>query len=477
MAKLSSTEGITLLIAFAITMFVIVWMIHRRKKETLTGFLVADREVGPIRGAMSAAVTFIWAPAVFICSFKSYKDGVPGIFWFMFPNILCFVIFAFVGKRLRKAHEEGFTFTQFIYKRLGSRIAHLALLSIFFLWMITAIVINGVAGGAMLSAVSGLNFEVAMLGLALTALIYSLISGMRASILTDVLQMTMVVGIAVILVPWVVFSAGGTDSIVAGVGGLDDLTNPFNLRIAYEFGILSTIGLIGGSLQDQMLYQRVYSVEKRHVSKMFLLGGAIFAFVPLSLSLLGFIGAGLNKAGTLTVSNPEMIGPAVIGHFLPKGALIAFVLLAFAGLASTLDSAFCAISSMSSVDVYRRYINPDASEEDTLRAARFGMVIVGLIGISIAFLKPNLLWVFKTYAAVAVGGLAPVLFVLYGKRLSSKGVLISVIVALGLAIPTSIYGNIIGNPHIAIWGPLAGLAVSTIICLIASRSEPDGTSI
>ncbi len=469
MTFLTPTTGGIILAVFAAAMIGITWLLTHRRSTSLSGFLVADRAVGPVQGALSTAVTFIWAPALFVCSLTAFSSGIAGIWWFVFPNLLCFVIFAFVAKRVRREHPNGFTLTQLIGDRVTHPAAHVALLAIFMFWMLAAVVINCVAGGTMLSAVSGINFYVAVIGLGATAMLYSLISGLRASIVTDVLQMTMVVGIALIIVPWVVLGGSGVEGVTLNLRGTEGSLNPFDPATIYSLGILASLGLIGGTLQDQMFYQRAYSVNEKHIVKMFLVGGALFAIVPIALSLLGFVGAGLVGAGAITVDNPEMVGPSVIAYYLPKWALIAFVFMAFAGLASTLDSAFCALSSLISVDVYERYVRPNSDDDAKLRAARVGMAVVGLLGLAIALLRPNILWIFKTYAAIAVGGLAPVLFIIFGRTPKASAVVASVLVGLGVSLPSAIYGNVVGNNHIVLWGTLGGLAFSTAVCVLFVR--------
>jgi Na+/proline symporter len=222
-----------------------------------------------------------------------------------------------------------------------------------------------------------------------------------------------------------------------------------------------------------MFYQRAYSVKKEDILKMFLLGGLLFSIIPLSLSLLGFVGAAMVEGGTLVIDKPEMVGPEVIGHFLPAWAFGLFVLLAFAGLASTLDSAFCAISSLVSIDIYRRYIKPTASDHESLQAARIGMITLGFFGVFIALMEPDLIWVFNFYAAVAVGGLAPVLLVLAGFKPKSTSVVVSVIVALAIALPSSIYGNLHENYFFIVGGPIVALIISTAICVFSIvKKEP-----
>ena len=79
-------------------MLSLVFFLGKRKKghletESKELFLVADREVGWIRGAFSIAVSWVWAPAIFVASLQTYTKGLAGGFWFIAPNIICFFIF------------------------------------------------------------------------------------------------------------------------------------------------------------------------------------------------------------------------------------------------------------------------------------------------------------------------------------------------------------------------------------------------
>jgi len=71
-----------------------------------------------------------------------------------------------------------------------------------------------------LHTISGINVHVAIIAMALIALSYTLISGLRASILTDSIQMVMLLAIAFVLVLWCVVKAGGVSAIVAGLAEL-----------------------------------------------------------------------------------------------------------------------------------------------------------------------------------------------------------------------------------------------------------------
>ena len=465
---LSLLETYSLFGFFAAAMVALVWFKTHQEKHA-DGFLVADRNVGTWQGAFSIAVSWVWAPAVFICSLQAYEKGLPGIFWFTAPNILCFFVFAVIAVRLRQLMPNGYTLPEFIWKRFdGNKGVHISFLIIAFGYQMGAITINAVAGGSLLHLASGINIQVAIAGMVLVALAYSLLSGLKASIFTDIIQMTMILVFAVVLVPWAIFSAGGINSVTDGLAGITgEHGNLFDPWIAYAMGIPITISLIAGPISDQMFYQRAMAVKKENIVPVFVRGGLLFGLVPIILSLLGFIGVTLANTQGLVVEDSQMIAPTVISALLPKFALYLFVLMAFAGLCSTMDSAFCGISSLGSIDIFKRYKNENASDEGLLKAARLFMLVAALGGGAIAMLEPKLLWVFFIYGALASTGLVPTIAALFSEKINGNTILLAIGLSLVVALPLSIYANITENTHLIVLSSVSGVAVSAIICTFA----------
>lgn len=469
MNLITQNEGFLILAVYGIAMISLVYFLTRRKIYTNERFLVADRKISWLHGALSIAVSWIWAPAIFIVSLQAYTKGLAGAFWFIVPNIVCFFIFAPLAVRLRKFMPEGYTLPEFILKRYGNNNkTHVAFLVVFFGYQLGAIIINALAGGTLLHILTGMNFTLAVLALSAVALIYSLMSGLEASVLTDVVQMLMVLGAAFIIVPWVLIKAGGFSAVTGGFGGVTgEFSNMFHPWIAYSFGIAMTFGLISGPIGDQMFFQRGFAVEYKNIIKTFVVGGLFFALVPITLSLLGFVAANPAFSSAITVTDPQMVGPLVIGYFLPKIALVLFVFMAFAGLSSTLDSAYCAISSLGTIDIYKRYINPVADDKKLLSVSRKIMLLMAVIGTGIALLQPKLLWLFLIYGALASAGLFPTVLSLYWNRLTAKGAFWAVTLSLILGLPLSIYANIVESTHLIVLSAVLSVAVGLVVCLIA----------
>jgi SSS family transporter len=458
-----------ILTAGYIAFMLLVTFISKQKKETAGDFLVMNRQLGTFRGAFSIAASWIWAPAVFICSQKSFEQGLPGIFWFTAPNILCFFVFVPIALRVRQLLPEGYSMPDYLYTRFGNDAkVHISSLFVYFGYQIGAIIINALAGGVLLNTLTGLPVEICILLMTGAALSYSIISGLRASVITDVVQMSLILFIAFILVPWVLKETGGLEVLTQGLGGKSgNYGNIFDPAVAYGFGIAATISLISGPLADQMFFQRTFAAKRESVVSIFVVGGLVFGIVPIVLSILGFVAAAPSVQAVVQITDPQMVGPQLVGHFLPSWALALFVILAFAGLSSTLDSAFAAISSLVAVDVYKRYINKQADDDQMLKIARLGMLGFAALGTGVALLQPKLLWVFLIYGALASAMLVPVFFSLFSKRVTGAGIVASILLSIMISLPLSVYANVTQNTNLvvlsAVLPPIFGLGA----CLIS----------
>ncbi len=467
MYLLTQAQCLSILGVFGVLMIAVVWIKEVGAVQTAERFLVRNRDVGVIPGAFSIAVTWIWAPAIFICSLQAYTNGLPGIFWFAAPNILCFFLFAPLGLKFRRLLPQGYTLPEYIFRRFGGdRPTHLAFLFVFFGYQLGAIVINTLAGGTLMSALSGIDIHVAIVLTVVPVLAYSLISGMVASIITDFFQMAMILVIAFVLVPLVIFKSGGWETVAGGLGGVTgqytDLLNPW---IAFTMGIPMTISLLAGPIGDQMFFQRSMSASADKIVKTFVLGGLVFGVVPIALSLLGFVAANPAVSSTLSISDPQMVGPAVVGHFLPKWALIAFCFMAICGLASTLDASYIAISSLASIDIYKRYFNEQATDRQLLNVSRFAMLVMTVLGTAIAMFQPKMLWVFLIYGALVSAAMFPTIFSLCWDRLPARGAFWALVLSVGIGLPLSVYANVADNAELIVYASIASVAIGLLVCL------------
>lgn len=326
------------------------------------------------------------------------------------------------------------------------------------------------AGGSLLSLLTGIPLTTVMPILALIVLIYTLISGFQASVVTDFVQLGLIYIIGLIILPLAWHAAGGWQAIAAEFHGTQSIKSMFDPGVAFSFGIVTAIGLIAGSISDQSNWQRAFAVKKGGVVKAFLFGSLLFALVPIGLSTLGFLSA--NSAlhiALLRGIDSSMIGVQTVATLLPFWAVSLFAIMLLAGLSSALDAGLSAASSLWVADVVK-----PKSDNDSIKAARYSMVGITILGLLVSLAAvyiPNfglqqLWWVFNTIAACIM---APTVLSLYWDKLSEKGVFWGVLTSFVIGIPVFVYGNIINKPVWIVGASLFIAAVSTLFSILISR--------
>ena len=200
------------------------------------------------------------------------------------------------------------------------------------------------AGGKILSVATGLPLWVMTIVLAVIAFSYSQISGIKASVLTDAIQMIFLLLACAIFVPWALKSNGGMSSIqLSGITGeFGDLLSKNGLQVFLGFGLPTAIGLFAGPFGDQCFWQRAFSISDKKIGRAFSLGAVLFAVVPLSMGILGFVAAGIG----FMPKDTGMVNFELIQALFPAWVIVPFMFMLISGLLSTVDSNLCAIASL-----------------------------------------------------------------------------------------------------------------------------------
>ena len=265
--------GIVILAVYAVLMIGVTLMFTRKTTDA-EGFHVADRRIGSVIAAMSIAATWIWAPSLFTSSEMAYTRGIPGMFWFTVPNVLCLILFIPFAKRIRAQYPEGITLTGYMAERYHSgrvkgvysfQLGALAVLS-------TAVQL--LAGGKTLALITGLPFWSMTLALAAIAYSYSRFSGLKASIITDVVQLGIILMGGALLVVLSLRMTGGFDTVRAGLGAVSgeytSLTSSTGIEVLLGYGLPMAVGLISGPFGDQCFWQRAFAIRRDRIGRSFL---------------------------------------------------------------------------------------------------------------------------------------------------------------------------------------------------------------
>lgn len=473
MLKLSLFQGIFILSLFAFVMFFVTWFFSKGQTNDKETFLIANRRMGSIVGAFSIAATWTWAPAVLVSAQKGYQQGLAGAFWFVFPNVITLIIFAFFATKLRDKMPDGYTLPDYMGKKYGKRV-HILYTTLLLCLQPMCFAVQLLAGGKLVSYLTGIDYTLVTVLLTLIVLAYSLFSGLKASFLTDFVQMLFMLIMALVVTPWAVVKAGGLKAITVGLGGLTgnfgNLFSSDGLQVFYSFGIVSLIGLLAGPFGDQLYWHRVFAIEQSKVKKSFVLGGIFFATIPITMSILGFVGAYGQMNGQWNINDPSIVNLEVIGHLLPLWAVGAFLLMLISALTSTMDSSLCAISSLISIDVMEYFKRSPLTDKNYLQISRLTMVIFSILGIVIANIPGlQLVYFFLFYAILRSSTLFPTLITILTEKAHESGVFYGILASIILGMPIYAYGTLSGKVDFTIVGSILAVVTSGLVCFTVMK--------
>lgn len=425
-------SGILILVIYTVLMLAVTLILTRKNKST-ESFYVGNRKIGTLSSAMSIAATWIWAPALFVSAEQAYTNGFIGLFWFLAPNVACLLLFIPFARMIREQLPKGITLSGYMFERYKSKKVRYVYLFQLFALTILSTGVQLLAGGRILSGITGLPFFAVTVILAVIAFSYSQISGIRASVVTDGVQMILILAACVIFVPWAL-NMNGVKSIINGFGGISggdiSLFSKRGADIFLSFGLPTAIGLISGPFGDQCFWQRAFSIKENKIGKAFLFGGILFAVVPLSMGTLGFIAAGTD----FIPADKSIVNLELISGLFPDWVMVVFLFMLISGLLSTVDSNLCAASSLTT----------DISATNKLRFPRIVMIILLVISIGVANI-PNLTVteLFLFYGTLRASTLLPTVMTLIGVKLTSKGIVTGIIISLCAGLPVFAFGSIL----------------------------------
>jgi SSS family transporter len=366
---------LALLAYVALQLAIGAWVSRRIRSED--DYLVAGRRLGPLLASGTIFATWFGAETCLGGAGAAYANGVSLGTSEPFAYGLCIVFLGLVFAR-RLWHLRLTTLGDFFRARYSPGVERLAVVLMIptsLLWAAAQVR----AFGQVLSTVSGLEVPHALALAAAIVVAYTMLGGLLADALTDLVQgACLVVGLGVILFG-VVASAGGLGAAWSSI-------EPERLRLVpTEDGSALTLLEawclpILGSVVAQELIVRVSASRSAEVARgAALLGGGLYVVVGLVPVLLGLLGAELvpglaHEEAVLPELAQRFLSP--LGYALFAGALVSAIL-------STVDSTLLVCSSLLVHDLVLPRL-PAPSERLKVRLARLGVAAFGLLAYALA---------------------------------------------------------------------------------------------
>jgi SSS family transporter len=255
-----------------------------------------------------------------------------------------------------------------------------------------------------LNVVTGIDVRICILVMGLLSITYTVLGGIEAVIWTDVLQVVVLLGGAVLCLVLIVAGlpegAGGLARAAADAGKLDafdfrfDATQP-TFWVVLVGGLAATFISYGS---DQTVIQRYLTTRDEASAARGIWTNAVLT-VPATL-LFFALGTALyvyfaRRPDLLnpTIEGADAIFPWYIVTRLPAGVAGLLIAGVFAAAMSSLDSSMNSVATAVVTDFYGRF-RPTAPDGRRLRVARGVTVAVGLAGMAFALVMAG--WEIKS---------------------------------------------------------------------------------
>jgi len=309
------------------------------------------------------------------------------------------------------------------------RITASILIVFFFTLYVSAQVVGA---GKILAATFDINQVVGMvIGLSII-LFYTMMGGFIAETWTDFFQGLIMVTALILMCIVGVISIGGLGNVFSRISAVDPKAA---LLSAGESGTALYLGLILGGLaigfgyagQPHILMRYMALRSEKEVKKAMIIAMTWTTFAVAGAIFLGFLAIPFLRG---EIADPEHITLAFAAKILP-GWLVGLVLAAAtAAMMSTVDSQLLVTTSAITEDIYRKLINPDATQKLLVRLARIFTVVVAIIAFFLGLRAERLVYWLVLYAW---GGLAasfgpPLILSLLWKGTTKYGVFAGMVV-------------------------------------------------
>jgi solute:Na+ symporter, SSS family len=323
-----------------------------------------------------------------------------------------------------------------------------------------------------LSAVTGFPVLPVIAALGALATVYTVVGGLSAVIWTDVLQVVVLLGGALLAF---IIMVMGSDGGAAGWWAINmdyDKIRVADLSFDYAqpviwIVLLNAVLHVGTATSDQVMVQRVLATpDIKSARRSYLTLALIVLPGSLLFTFLGTAMFGYFRA------HPEMLNPTMenihalpmfIVNGLPAGVSGLVIAGLFAASMSSLDSSMNSVSTLLVTDFYQRF-RPAATDQQCLSLGKWLTAAVGFFGTGAALLMAtteikSMFDMWSQLVALILGGFGGV-FVLgmFTRRANGWGALLGAVSSIGITVAIKTYTDL----HFMAYGSVAVLSCVAI---------------
>ncbi|TLD07084.1 hypothetical protein PgNI_10904 [Pyricularia grisea] len=375
--------GLGALFAFGMIFVTFVLKRYNAERQTSEMFNTAGRTVKS--GLVGSAVvsSWTWAATLLQSTGVCYRYGVSGPFWYASGATVQIILFATLAIELKRRAPNAHTFLEVIKARFGTA-AHITFMVFGLVTNILVSLMLIVGGSATVNALTGMHTIAAIYLLPVGVVAYTMVGGLKATILTDWVH-TFILLVIIIIFALTTYATSedlGSPSAVYDLlveaasrhpveGNKDGSYLTMQSKEGAIFFVINIVGNFGTVFLDNGYYNKAIAASPVHALPGYILGGLSWFAIPwLTATTMGLAAIALesnprfptfpNRMSDSEVSEGLVLPYAAVA-LMGKGGAIATLLITFMAVTSATSSELIAVSSIFTYDFYRTYFNPNAS--------------------------------------------------------------------------------------------------------------------
>ncbi|KAH7430302.1 hypothetical protein KP509_09G092400 [Ceratopteris richardii] len=310
--------------------------------------------------------------------------------------------------------------------------------------MVTAVLLSG--GSAMLNALTGMDGYAASFLIPIGVMVYTLAGGLQATFLASYMHSVIVHAVLMKFVI-LVYSSNSLSTIydklqaratrnsticsdwdarvhacvsVSGNHGSSYLTMLTSGGVI--FGISNIVGNFAPVFVDNGYWISAIAARPSSARKGYLLGGLVWFAIPFSLgTALGLGAVTLDLSSVLDEADQGLAPIATAITLMGQGGALLLLTMLFMAMTSAVSAELIAVSSLCTYDIYRTYLNPQASGQQILRLSRLFGCLMGFVVVILGNAGFSVEWIYSAIGVIIGSAVMPVAFLLLWSKANARG--------------------------------------------------------
>ncbi|MBC6995793.1 sodium/solute symporter [Neolewinella lacunae] len=439
-----------------------VWIANREKTATASDYFLASRSLPWWAVGGSLIASNISAEQIIGMNGSGFELGLAIATYELMAAITLIIVAKFLLPVFIK--KEIYTMPQFLEERYDGTVR--TIMSVFWIILFVFVNISTVLylGALAIEQLLGVEMWIGIVGLVLYSACFSIFGGLKAVVWTDVVQVVVLM-LGGTVAAWGILSVVGEGNVFTGISTLvaevpghfemlfdpaDSYTDTATGETKSSFNLLPGFALLFGGMwivntyywgNNQYIIQRALAAKSLpEAQKGIAFAAFMKLFIPFFAVLPGIAAYYLmtKKGVTVDIAKADQAFPWILGNYVGPG----FKGLTFAALVAAIGSSISSMvnsaSTIFTIDIYNKFINPGGSERRQVAVGQIAATVSLLVGAAMAPLLAGAGQVFQVIQEytgfISPGVLTVFIFGMFYRRGTAKAALAVVLLSVPLSL-------------------------------------------